>query len=156
MKGCSKGVNFKTSANRHFAKGGPIGQMAGRRSAPPIGAQRSKAGQLNAIANQLEQSVAAAGAPVTPAPMAARRPLRAAPPIPAPLPAQMAVPVRPYKKGGAVQAGAGSGVHRMQVQEHGYAKGGAVGKPNLKTIADRQIAKHVARPAPKGHKGLKA
>jgi hypothetical protein len=64
------------------------------------------------------------------------------------------MPGGPYKyaQGGAVLAGAGSGVHRMQVQQRGYAKGGEV----CTTIVDKQIAKHVARPAPKGHKGLKA
>lgn len=61
--------------------------------------------------------------------------------------------VKGFATGGKVEAGAGSGVFRSQVQEHGYAKGGEV---KLQTIAERQVAKHVAAPAPKGHKGLKA
>lgn len=38
--------------------------------------------------------------------------------------------------------------------QSGYKKGGAVTKGDAKKIAASAVAKHVARPAPKGHKGF--
>lgn len=111
-----------------------------------VGGKPKGGGMLGRIASKMAPKMAQAGkAAVMPGSSPKMAPAAMAAPVTRPAPAARARSVPSFGR----QPMFGRGAPMMK------AKGGAACTPaTMKRVADKEIARHVAAPAPKGHKGL--
>jgi hypothetical protein len=143
MKGYAKGVNFHTSANKHFGKASKPTSVAVR----PHARKYAAGGSVKMDPSSVNEKDAMSGLGID---SADKQPVKEVAGMMAHAEKGSDNPV----KVGKVLKQASDAMDKLEPQK--FSKGGAVCSPaKVQTVAAKEVAKHVARPAPKGHKGLK-